>query len=239
LLSAFAPWLIPVLLMLGGGYLCFAGAEKVVHALRPKHAHASGKTPKVLDPAALEAQKTAGAIRTDFILSAEIMTIALAAIPLGASIWMQAGTLFLVGVGITAVVYGAVALIVKADDAGLHLARHGRMSLTRRAGRGLVKAMPGVMKALTLIGTAAMLWVGGAIVLHALQQIGWGWPEHAVHGLAHGIGHLFGAGAEPAVSWLVGALLSGFLGLGLGWGIVQIAERVAALTQGAGGQAGH
>jgi predicted DNA repair protein MutK len=226
LLSAFAPWLIPLLLMLGGGYLCFEGAEKILHALHPHQAHDAGKAPKVLDPAALEDQQTTGAIRTDFILSAEIMTIALAAIPLGASIWMQAGTLFLVGVGITAVVYGAVALIVKADDAGLHMARHGRLAVTRGAGRGLVKAMPGVMKTLTVVGTAAMLWVGGAIIIHALQQIGWGGPEHLVHGLAHGVGHLFGEGVAPAMTWGVGALLSGLIGLGLGWLIVQGVERV-------------
>gem|GEM_PF-1390764 len=121
-LSAFAPWMIPPLLMLGGGYLCFEGAEKIAHALGfgkghggPDGSHAEG------DKAHLEEEKVAGAIKTDFILSAEIMTIALAAIP-ESNFWMEAATLAMVAVGITALVYGAVALIVKADDAGLFMA---------------------------------------------------------------------------------------------------------------------
>src|SRR6056297_1779594 len=164
-LSAFAPWAITPLLMLGGGYLCFEGAEKVYHALFPHEDKHVFKEDIPGDPAHLEEEKARGAIKTDFILSAEIMTIALAAIP-ESNFWMEAATLAAVAVMITVAVYGAVALIVKADDVGLHMAERGRFGLTRRLGEGIVRAMPGFLKLLTIVGTAAMLWVGGAIILH-------------------------------------------------------------------------
>ena len=141
LLSAFASWAIAPLLMLGGAYLCFEGAEKVWHTLFPHehtwdHAeHDEG------DPAHLEEAKIAGAIKTDFILSAEIMTIILSGIP-NSNFWMEAATLAVAAVGITVAVYGSVALIVKADDFGLYLANNARLSVTQALGRGIVKAMP-------------------------------------------------------------------------------------------------
>ena len=131
------------------------------------------------DPARLEEARVAGAIKTDFILSAEIMTIALAAIP-DSTLVTEAVTLAAVGIGITAFVYGGVALIVKMDDIGLHMARRGRFAPTRALGRGLVRGMPPFMRVLSAVGTAAMLWVGGSIVTHGLEVLGWGWlgPSH-------------------------------------------------------------
>ncbi|MBL8583431.1 MAG: DUF808 domain-containing protein, partial [Rhizobiaceae bacterium] len=170
LLDALAPWLMTPLLMLGGLYLCFEGAEKVVHAFR--HAEAELPREKTPDAATLEAERVAGAIRTDFILSAEIMTIAMAAIE-AEGVLQRGVVLALVAVGITGLVYGFVALLVKADDFGLLLARHGRLGLTRSAGRGIVRGMPGLMTAISAVGTAAMLWVGGSIVSHGLQKLGY------------------------------------------------------------------
>ena len=224
-LSAFAPWMIPPLLMLGGGYLCFEGAEKIAHALGfgkghggPDGSHTEG------DAAHLEEQKVAGAIKTDFILSAEIMTIALAAIP-ESGFWMEAATLALVAVGITALVYGAVALIVKADDAGLFMAERGRLGLTRALGRGIVRAMPGFMKLLMIVGTAAMLWVGGSIILHALDQMGfpalYDWIHHVAVVAADGKGDWAGA-----VEWTVTAGLDGAFGLALGVVLIPIGIKV-------------
>ncbi len=136
----------------------------------------------------LEEQKVSGAIKTDFILSAEIMTIALAEIP-ESTIWMEAATLAVVAIGITVLVYGSVALLVKADDFGLMLTRRGRLSLTRAIGHGIVKAMPGFMKLLMTVGTAAMLWVGGSIVLHGMDVLGFGQIYGIIHDIAHNVAH--------------------------------------------------
>ncbi|MEM6371928.1 MAG: DUF808 domain-containing protein [Pseudomonadota bacterium] len=222
LLANFAPWAIPPLLMLGGGYLCFEGAEKVAHVLGWSHGHEdyAGKETKVTDVAALEEQKAAGAIKTDFILSAEIMTIALAAIP-ESNFWFEAATLATVAIMITIAVYGSVALIVKADDVGLALATRGRFGLTRALGRGIVKVMPGFMKMLTIVGTAAMLWVGGSIIVHGLAELGWHGPEE----LIYGIGKAVGAGSG-FVEWATKALIDGILGLLIGFLLIPVGERV-------------
>lgn len=225
LLSTFAPWMIPPLLLLGGAYLCYEGAEKVAHALGagkghggPDGSHAEG------DAMHLEKTKVAGAIKTDFILSAEIMTIALAAIP-ESTLWMEAATLAVVAIGITLLVYGAVALIVKADDLGLYMARTGRLGLTRAIGRGIVRAMPGLMAGLMVVGTAAMIWVGGSIILHALDQMGWpvpyDWVHHVAVGVAQGAGEWAGA-----VGWGVTAALDGVFGLALGLLLIPVGLRV-------------
>ncbi|MEM7611205.1 MAG: DUF808 domain-containing protein, partial [Pseudomonadota bacterium] len=183
LLSTFAPWAINPLLMLGGAYLCFEGAEKVFHALFPhKDAHVEADL-DVGDPAHLEEQRVAGAIKTDFILSAEIMTIALAAIP-STNLVMQAVTLTIVAVGITAAVYGGVAVIVKADDAGLAMATRGRLGATRAVGRAVVRGMPRFLVVLSTVGTAAMLWVGGSIIVHGLEGLGFSGLGHLIHDLA-------------------------------------------------------
>ena len=227
ILANFAPWAIAPLLMLGGAYLCFEGAEKVAHALGLSHAHEDypGHENTVDDPASLEEQKAAGAIKTDFILSAEIMTISLAAIP-PSSFWMEAATLATVAVMITVTVYGAVAVIVKMDDLGLAMAKNGRLKPTRILGRGLVKGMPGFLKALTIIGTAAMLWVGGSIIVHGLEQLGFGTLEHLIHDAAHMFGDAVPERFNAIANWFGKAVLDGILGLALGLMLIPLGEKV-------------
>ena len=223
-LQAFAPWALAPLLLLGGAYLCFEGAEKVLHWLHPHEDHAL--VPETLDAAHLEKARVAGAIKTDFILSAEIMTIALAAVEAD-SLWIEALVLTMVAVGITELVYGAVALLVKADDFGLRLGTSGRLAATRAAGRAIVRGMPGMMAAISLVGTLAMLWVGGSIVIHSADEMGLGLPYHLIHALAAGAAHALPA-AEAAVEWLVTAALDGIAGLALGMAIVPVATRLIA-----------
>ncbi|OWU81411.1 DUF808 domain-containing protein [Phaeobacter sp. 22II1-1F12B] len=225
LLSSFAPWLIPPLLMLGGAYLCFEGAEKIWHWLFPSDHHEVFPEDKPGDPAHLEEEKAQGAIKTDFILSAEIMTIALAAIP-PSNFWMEAATLATVGVMITVIVYGAVALIVKADDVGLFLAENGNLGLTRSLGRGIVKVMPWLMKVLTIVGTAAMLWVGGSIIVHGMEQLGFSWLGHHIHDAAVYLGHQVSESYEGAVEWIATAAMDGVLGLALGMLLIPLATNV-------------
>jgi predicted DNA repair protein MutK len=280
-LSWLAPWSITPLLMLGGAYLCYEGAEKVLHALRPHagehHEDKVGAVPQ--DPQALEQQRVRSAIQTDFILSAEIMALTLAGLSDQSTV-AQAVILAAVGTGVTLLVYGAVALIVKADDVGVSLAvnehpastllglrgrggmvvqaagpvpdavsRHAAAlaaipaanaparaptgadrtlrPVTQALGRGLVVGMPPFLRILAAIGTAAMLWVGGGIVLHGLEEFGVAAPGHLVHDLAHRAGELVPA-LPGTVSWLVTALLSGVLGLVVGAITIPIAEYVLA-----------
>ena len=216
LLSLFAPWLISPLLMIGGAYLCYEGAEKVFHALAPHNAeaHEAALEPVATDAETLEEQKIAGAIQTDFILSAEIMTIILAAIQVP-DFWTRAVILAVAGVGITVAVYGAVALIVKGDDFGLWTARNARTGAGRAFGRGLVIAMPVFMQVLSVIGTAAMTWVGGSIIVHGLYEFGFAGPEHIVEAAAH-----WAEAALPAMAgvagWFATALVDFIFGLALG-----------------------
>ncbi|HSG56814.1 DUF808 domain-containing protein [Sulfitobacter sp. HNIBRBA3233] len=225
-LSAFAPWAIPPLLMLGGAYLCFEGAEKIAHALGISEGHtdhpAKGKV--IEDPAHLEEEKAQGAIKTDFILSAEIMTIALSNIP-NLGFWMEAATLAMVAIIITVAVYGSVALIVKMDDIGLSMANAGRLGVTRAIGRGLVKGMPGFLKALTIVGTAAMLWVGGSIIVHGLEVMGFAAPAQIIHDAAYAVAHAVDRW-QGAVEWTVTAALDGVLGLALGVVLIPIGEKI-------------
>ncbi|KFG69236.1 DUF808 domain-containing protein [Microvirga sp. BSC39] len=238
LLSLFAPWAITPLLMIGGAYLCYEGSEKVFEALFPHkaHEHEAAVSEATQTAQSLENEKVGGAIKTDFILSAEIMAITLASIPVG-SIWMQAVVLAVVGIGITIAVYGTVALIVKADDAGVAMAASNRpvsrllgrarsgvspsgadrtlAPLTKAFGRGLVKGMPVLLKLLAIVGTAAMVWVGGGIIVHGLEGYGFAGLGHAIHDAAVAAAH-----AVPAlggfVEWLVSAAGSGLFGLVLG-----------------------
>lgn len=210
LLTAFAPWAITPLLMCGGAYLCFEGAEKVMEMFGGRDPE---EKPLSDDPAHLEAATVSGAVRTDLILSAEIMTIALADVS-DAPLLTQAGVLIVVGLAMTVAVYGAVGLLVKLDDIGLHMAE--RPSRTSRAiGRGLVKAMPTIFASLSVIGTVAMLWVGGGILLHGTHTLGMAWPAEPVEHLAHVVGGLFGP-LDAAVGWMTTAVLSGLLGLMVG-----------------------
>ncbi|MCL4162103.1 UNVERIFIED_CONTAM: hypothetical protein GTU68_054266 [Idotea baltica] len=226
-LSAFAPWAIAPLLMLGGAYLCFEGAEKVAHVLGWSHGHEDypNSEETVSDPAALEEEKAKGAIKTDFILSAEIMTISLAAIP-ESSFWMEAATLAAVAVIITVAVYGAVALIVKMDDVGLAMANKGRLSSIRAIGRGLVRGMPGFLRLLTVVGTAAMLWVGGSIIVHGLKELGVTAPETFIHDVAHTVGHAVPAGIAGFAEWFVKAAIDGVFGLALGLLFIPVGEKL-------------
>ncbi len=234
LLSSFAPWAIPPLLMLGGAYLCFEGAEKVWHWLSPHHSDVEEATKKKssgADTAHLEEQKVKGAIKTDFILSAEIMTIALSALETD-NVWFRGAALAIVGIAITIMVYGAVALIVKADDVGLHMASNGRLGATRKIGEGVVRGMPGFLRALTIVGTAAMLWVGGSIIVHGMAEMGWHAPEDMIDGLAH----LAGDGGMGA--WTIKAVIDGILGLFLGLLLLPLVSGTMALF-GAAKTAGH
>jgi predicted DNA repair protein MutK len=225
-LSNFAPWAIAPLLMLGGAYLCFEGAEKVAHVMGWSEGHTDhpGKNTTIEDPAKLEEEKAKGAIKTDFILSAEIMTISLAAIPVS-NFWMEAATLATVAVMITVAVYGSVALIVKMDDFGLALASKGRLSATQALGRGIVRGMPGFLRLLTIVGTAAMLWVGGSIIVHGLEELGFALPAHIIHDIAVAV-----AQAAPVavnfIEWFVTAAIDGVLGLALGLLLIPLGEKV-------------
>lgn len=218
LLSQFLPWVITPVLMLGGAYLCYEGAEKVYEAVTG-HKEAPQAEAAKLTSGAHEEQMVAGAIRTDFILSAEIMAISLAEVA-DQPFFSRALILVVVALMITLLVYGVVGLIVKTDDLGLRLAA-SRSSLARAVGRGLVKGMPGVMSALSVVGTAAMLWVGGHIILVGLEEFGLGGPLHVLHDAAVAAG-----GAVPALSgvlqWGVETLGSGLIGLLIGGIIVAL-----------------
>lgn len=219
-LSLLLPGAITPLLMLGGAYLCYEGAEKLYEVVFPHaaHAHEAAIEPVALDAKTLEDQKIASAIKTDFILSAEIMAITLAALP--ADGWLkQAIILAVVAVGITAAVYGAVALIVKADDVGLALARLSPASALaaplRVTGRAIVRAMPPLLKALAAIGTAAMIWVGGGIILHGIDAYGVGGPTHLLHAAGAAVASAVPV-AQPLVAWAVEAAGFGVAGLVVG-----------------------
>ena len=224
LLANFLPQAITPLLMLGGLYLSFEGAEKVFHRLFPHGEKGVEADYDTQNPAHLEEAKIGGAIKTDFILSAEIMTIALSSLPESAW-WVEAITLAIVGTAITVVVYGAVALIVKMDDVGLFMARQGRLRLTRAFGRRLVRAMPKVLTVLATVGTAAMLWVGGSILLHGAETLGWTTPAHLVEGWAERIASLVPQAAGFS-HWAVVAASGGVLGLVIGTLMIPVATRV-------------
>ncbi len=211
LLAAFAPWAITPLLMIGGAYLCFEGSEKIFEKLAGHH-HEVPITDDT-DPGDLEKRQVAGAIRTDFILSAEIMVIALST--LGAmSLPMKAGALALVGVVITLAVYGMVAIIVKLDDIGLHLATKAD-AVRRTIGRGLVLGVPKLLSGLAVVGTAAMLWVGGQILLHGMEELGFGALPHLVHDIANAGGKAVGS-AAGLVTFALNALAGAIVGLIVG-----------------------
>jgi hypothetical protein len=228
LLSAFLPWAITPMLMLGGAYLCFEGVEKIIESLRPDEATLAQDVAE-LSKAEHEAQMVAGAIRTDFILSAEIMAIALAEVS-GESVPKQAAILFIVAIAITIGVYGVVGLIVKMDDIGLHLAKREN-GVARTFGRGLVHAMPGLLAALSVVGVAAMIWVGGGIVLHGLHEF----HLTPVPGLIDGMAETAGAaagGAAGAVRWVAHAAGAGLFGVVLGGIIVAAHHAWAAPNRG-------
>lgn len=227
LLSAFVPSAITPLLMLGGLYLSFEGAEKILEKLgAPKH----GKTLEdpIIDPVAFEKDRVSGAIRTDLILSAEIMAIALAEVA-ALSLFPRAATLAIVGLVITVVVYGSVALIVKMDDFGLHLAARTSPA-AQRSGRLLVGAMPVLLALLSGVGTIAMLWVGGGILLHGLEVLGVPQPAHVAHEFSHWVEHATGP-LGGILGWLAYAFASAVVGMAVG-AIVAAVVHAAAKARG-------
>ncbi len=225
-LSAIAPVLVEIILMCGGTYLAFEGAEKLHHRF---FAHDPADDDEV---SVAEAEQTfgpeheertiAGAIRTDLILSAEIMVISLKEV-LDEGIVSRAIILAIVAVVITVIVYGVVALIVKMDDAGLRLVERGGAT-SARLGRGLVTSMPKVLATLSSVGTVAMLWVGGHILVVGSAELGWEGPEHLVHSLEHGVDDVAGIGG--VLGWCVNTLASAIVGLVVGVVVVAVATAI-------------
>lgn len=216
LLSSVAPTLVEIILMCGGAYLCYEGAHKLIHALKKDdHAH---DVPVVLQGTEAEEATITGAIRTDFILSAEIMVIALKEV-IEEPIVSRAIILAVVAVLITAIVYGLVALIVKMDDVGLSLTTRSS-SGAKRVGHLMVAGMPKLLTGLSVVGTAAMLWVGGHIVIVGADELGWHWPYEVVHDLAHAVHDVGSIGG--VLEWLVNTAASAAVGLVIGAAIVGV-----------------
>jgi hypothetical protein len=209
LLTAFAPWVLPYLLIVGGAYLCFEGAEKVLEWFGVQHGHA--------DESARDEKKLVfGAIRTDLILSTEIMLISLANLEAGLDIWTTLAILAVIALMMTLVVYGAVALLVKIDDIGLKMAKNP-VQRVRHTGMRIVRSMPAVFRFISILGTVAMLWVGGHLVLVNLGEVGWHFPVDILHAVEHAL--------EPAgavIVWIVDTIISAIAGLALGLLIVGI-----------------
>ncbi len=212
LLSQFADWALTPILMLGGAYLCFEGAEKVWAKIAHHEAHGDE---------GVKDEKTliSGAVRTDLILSAEIMVISLNEV-IDEPFWSRLAILAVVALVMTILVYGAVALIVKMDDAGLKLSQLPSAAMAK-FGRGLVKAMPIVLTALTVIGTAAMLWVGGHIILVGTDELGWHFLYETVHHVEEAAHDATGA-LGGLIGWIVNTVFSAILGLIVGALIVVI-----------------
>ncbi|WP_409482836.1 DUF808 domain-containing protein [Arsenicicoccus dermatophilus] len=222
LLSQFASWALTPLLMLGGLYLSFEGAEKVWEKVSG-HGHDADEHTAVELGDDAERQMTASAIRTDFILSSEIMVIALNEVA-RESLVNRALSLVAVAFLITFGVYGVVALIVKMDDIGLALARRDS-GVARAVGDGLVRGMPGLLRALALVGTVAMLWVGGHILLAGLDELGWHAPYGLVHHAEEAVGHATGP-LGGVLGWLTNTVGSAIAGILVGAAVVALAHLV-------------
>lgn len=225
LLSQFLPGALTPILMAGGTFLCFEGAEKIWERSGGGHhaeaGHGAAEAPA--DPAEVERTLVSGAIRTDLILSAEIMVIALDEVA-DQTFVARLAILVVVALAITVLVYGVVALIVKMDDVGLHLVERGTR-LADKVGRALVAGMPKLLAAISVVGTAAMLWVGGHILVVGLDDLGWHWPYETVHHLeeqAHDAVHSIGA----VVGWLVNTAASAVVGLIVGAVVVLVMHLV-------------
>lgn len=229
-LGYFAPAVIPYLLMLGGAYLCFEGYEKV-HSLFSKHKHEPTDEPtaemEVITPEELEKQRVSGAVRTDFILSAEIIAIAYATVA-DSPLMNQIVVLLSVAVFITIAVYGFVALIVKADDIGVHMAQDKFHPTTQKIGRGIVKSMPRFLTILGYVGTAAMLWVGAEIIAHGLPFL-----HHPLEALEHALSDI------PALAWLAKVVILALGGIVLGAVIAQVVSLARKLFKGSAEKVAH
>ncbi len=217
-LTAFAPWVLPYLLILGGGFLCFEGAEKVLEWFGLHHGTAE-------DGPRDEGKLVFGAVRTDLILSTEIMLIALTSLDPGLDIWMTLGALLVIGLAMTALVYGAVALLVKIDDIGLRLMKSPKRGM-RRTGARVVASMPTVFRVIGIIGTVAMLWVGGHLLIENLGETFWSGPHDLVHAATHLI-----EGAGVVVVWIAETAMSAVFGLAVGLVIAGIVLAVSRLRR--------
>jgi uncharacterized protein len=222
-LSEFVPILVEIILMIGGAYLCFEGAEKVHHRF-VAHDENDHELPAVGAGPDQEAATIAGAVRTDFILSAEIMVIALKEV-IKEGFVSRAFILLVVAIVITVIVYGLVAVIVKMDDVGLSMTQTGSAS-AQKIGRALVLGMPKLLNVLSTVGTAAMIWVGGHILLVGADELGWHWPYKLVHSLEHKVHDVAGIGG--ILSWFANTLASAIVGLAVGFAIIQIVSRIPA-----------
>ncbi|AWB85633.1 DUF808 domain-containing protein [Mycetocola zhujimingii] len=207
LLTAFAPWVLPYLLIIGGAYLCFEGAEKVLEWFGLHHGHAD-------EGARDEKKLVGGAVRTDLILSTEIMLISLASLDPDMGIWATLGVLAVIALMMTAVVYGAVALLVKIDDIGLSMVKN-QDKRVRHTGVRIVRSMPAVFRIISIVGTVAMLWVGGHLILENLSEVGVPLIGDFIHGIEHALAPL-----GAVVVWLGDTLVSFIAGLVLGLVIV-------------------
>lgn len=223
LLGQFAPFLIPIVLILGGLFLSYEAAEKILEMIHvdETNAHAA---PAIVEGDDRENEMVAGAIRTDLILSAEIMAISLAEVA-DEIWWQQTLILAVIAVVITVGVYGAVALIVKMDDIGLHLARtyEGAMA---SFGRGLVASMPHLLTAISIIGTIAMAWVGGGLLVHNAAALGWHGPEHVIDAIAHPIVATAPAGVGGFLGWLIFAIGSALVAVLIGSVLAPIVHKL-------------
>jgi predicted DNA repair protein MutK len=209
LLTAFAPWVLPFLLIIGGTYLCFEGAEKVLEWFGLHH---GGED----EGARNENTLVWGAIRTDLILSTEIMLISLSNLEEGMSIGMTLLVLAVIALVMTGVVYGAVALLVKIDDIGLKMAKNSSARV-RHTGARIVRAMPAVFRVISVIGTVAMLWVGGHLLLANLGEVG----LHFFSDMLHGI-HEFLSPAGSVIAWIGETFVSAVAGLAVGLIVVGV-----------------
>ena len=228
LLSQLLPWLLTPILMVGGTYLAFEGAEKLWEAVTGR-SHAKAEVTVTEEGPQAETRMITSAVRTDFILSAEIMVIALGEVT-DEPLVSRAVILAVVALAMTALVYGVVALIVKMDDIGLRLART-RHGASAAVGRGLVAAMPKVLSVLSSVGVVAMLWVGGHILLTGVDELGWHWPFDLVHHLEDAVHDVAGVG--PFLAWLVETFASAVVGLLVGAVVVAVAHVVHRVRHGA------
>ena len=218
LLSAFAPGVLPWLLIIGGTYLCFEGAEKVTEWFGVHHAAAETETRD-------ERKLVFGAIRTDLILSTEIMLISLTGLDPDFGTGMTLGALVVIGLGMTVLVYGAVALLVKIDDIGLTLMKNPTRRV-RRAGARIVRSMPAVFRVISVVGTVAMLWVGGHLVIANLHDTIWTAPYDVVHAVTNVV-----ESAGPVIVWVTDTALSLVFGLILGLIIVAALAGISRLRK--------
>lgn len=216
LLTAFAPWVLPYLLILGGSYLCFEGAEKVLEWFGVQHGHAD-------EGARDERKLVLGAVRTDLILSTEIMLISLASLDKGLGIWSTLAILAVIALVMTVAVYGAVALLVKVDDIGLKMAKNPAQRV-RHTGTRIVRSMPAVFRFISVLGTVAMLWVGGHLVLINLGEVALHAPADVLHAVEHALEPLGGF-----VVWVVDTIISAIAGLVWGLVIVGVVLGIAKL----------